>query len=129
MTALAVAVTEEARSSDLAARTRDLLYEYSRRSANYSGEPTGASLRDNAGFVGRLQDVASHAEQARKDATDQAQWHSQSLAAAEIRSARFEERMVAARREMAAIQESRDQTESTAMARKLHSKSKAAGGM
>ena len=128
MTALADAVTDEARSSDLAARSRDLLNEYSRRSADYSGRPTGASLRENAGFVGRLQVVAGQAEQARNDASDQAQWQAQSLAAAEIRSARFEERMIAARREVAAIQESRDQTATPAMARKLQSKSKAAGG-
>ena len=127
MAALADAVTEEARSTALAARSHDLLSEYSRRLS----ATTGASLRGNAGFVGRLQEVADKADQASKDASKQAQWQVQALAAAETRKTRFEERMASGQREMESIKEAREHASAAGMAggmaRKLQSRSKAAG--
>lgn len=130
MAALADAVGEEARSSALASRSQELLREYGRKLSGSSG----AALRGNASFVGRLQEIASQAEQAHKDAGDQAHWQAQTLAAAESRKTRFEERESSARREIETIREAREQAEEgsaprSGMAHKLQGNTKATGNV
>lgn len=123
MAALADAVGEEVRSSDLAQRSRDFVSEYGRRVDSSNGH----SLRDQAVFVRRLQEVSDQASQAFKDANDQAQWQAQTLAAAETRAKRFKERMQSAEREMEAIQTKREHASAAGLAHKLQNKQKAAG--
>ena len=119
MAALAEALAAETKSAVLAQRSRALLREYEAR-----GEiPTGGALRDHAAFVSSLQGVADQAEDARKDAGDQARWQVQTLAAAETRAARLETRLEAARRELAALHDKRESSLAPAMARKLQTSS------
>ncbi len=123
MAALAHAVDEELRSSVLAERSRKFVCDYGLRVDSSSGH----SLRDRAGFVRRLQEIADQADEAYKDANDQALWQAQTLAITETRAKRFEERMQAARRELEAIRVKREQVITTGMAHKLQNKSKEAG--
>ncbi|MFU7529342.1 hypothetical protein [Qipengyuania sp. ASV99] len=115
MAALANAVSEAARSEVLAQRSHELMRDYGGRPAS----STGAGLRQESGFVRRLQEVAQQADQARKDTDLQAQWQAQSLAAAETRATRFEERMEAARRDIEARKANRELAHAPVMARKL----------
>ena len=116
MAALADAVNEEERTASLAERSRELLRDYEAR----ADTEYGGSLRDHNRFTQRLQSIAEQADQARNDANDQAQWQVQSLAVAETRARRFDERMQSASREIEAIKEKRAQAQEAALARKLH---------
>lgn len=118
MTALADALIEESRSAALALRSRALMREYEAR----GGAPIGAVLRENTAFVQSLQGVAKHAEEASKDASDQAQWQVQTLAAAKTRATRLEEQLEAARRDLQRLQVKRDSENAAAMARKLQNR-------
>ena len=118
MAALADAVSNETRSAALADRSRDLIRDYAERDQ----AQTGQSLRANARFVQRLADIADQADRARKDASDQAVWQVQTLASAETRANRFEERMRDARRDIEAVVERRENADQASMARKLQSK-------
>lgn len=119
MAALADALAEERKSAALAERSRALMREYEAR-----GElPSGSALREHAAFVQSLQGVALQADEASKDAGDQAHWQVQTLAAAETRATRLESRLEAARRELTALQTRREGEASAAMARKLQTSS------
>ena len=123
MAALAVALTEERKSAELAERSRLLLQEYGAR-----GEAaTGAVLRNHAAFLHSLQNVAQQADEARKDAGDQARWQVETLAAAETRASRLEEQVETARRELAALESKRDSAAAAYVARKLQSPSDKTG--
>ncbi len=126
MAALADAVSEEVRSSMLAEKSRDLLHDYGGRASGHSAsKTTGHSLRDNAAFVRRLADIADQAGKANKDARDQAAWQVQSLAQAETKAARLQEKVSAARKAIEDAQLSRLQAETAGMARKLQHQSQA----
>ncbi len=115
MAALADAVDEEVRSEGLAVRSRDLLSDYGGR----KHAAIGGSIRDDAVFVRRLQEVADQADKARRDASDQAAWQVQSLAAAETRAIRFEESLSRARRVLEETQLRREDSAQISVARKL----------
>ncbi|WP_299196421.1 hypothetical protein [uncultured Erythrobacter sp.] len=119
MAALADALAEESKSAALAERSRALMREYVAR-----GElPSGSALRDHTAFVQSLQGVAEQADEASKDAGDQARWQVQTLAAADTRATRLEARLDAARRELTALEIKREGAASAAMARKLQTPS------
>lgn len=115
MGALADAVDEEARSTEVSERSRALLRAYGERNA---GVDAGA-LRNHSAFLHSLQGVAQQAEKARRDASDQASWQLRTLAAAETRADRLEERRERARRALQTVIERREQPLSKGMARKL----------
>lgn len=115
MAALADAVSEEARSTNLAERSRALLREYSQRADPVSGD----TMRDQAAFVRSLQSISNDADQASKDASDQAKWQTQTLAAAETRASRFEERKQAALRDMDALRSKREAAPQSKMPQKM----------
>lgn len=126
MAALADAVSEEARSTMLAERSADLLQDYSGRSSSDDGSTiTGHHLRDNAAFVRRLADIADQASKATKDARDQAAWQAQSLAQAETKATRLQEKVSAAQKAIEDAQLIRSQTEMSGLARKLQRPSQA----
>ncbi len=129
MAALADAVSEEARSNALADRSHDLLHEYAKRIGGTAAGSDGASLRGNTSFVGRLAEVAGQADQALKDASDQADWQLQTLAAADTRKSRLEERMAAAQREARAIRETREQASAASSPSSSKGGATGAGGM
>lgn len=87
--ALAGALKEEQRSEEVGQRSQTLLREYSRRAANSDSH----SLQANFAFIGSLRGMTEQAEGARKDAQDQVQWQLRTLAAAETRASRHEERV------------------------------------
>lgn len=117
MAALAEAIEEEQRTHALAERCRALLCEYGTRPPAEDAE----ALRERTAFTASLQGVAEQAEQAQLDASDQTVWQASTLAAAETRAARIEERREAAKRTLEAVLERREQSHGQAVARKLHS--------
>jgi len=120
MAALADAIDEETRSTALAQRSQKLLNDYDGRAPADDGD----GLRDNASFVRRLQEVADHADKARKDASDQAAWQVQSLASAQTRADRFEESLERATRAIEASQAKREHSAMQGVARKLQNNPK-----
>lgn len=119
MAALADTVKEETRSAALAQRSRNLMAEYAARQVT----PTGGSLRESAAFSRGLQEISEQAGQARDDASEQAAWQVQTLAAAETRQARFEEKLSHAKQIDAVMRANRELAYSSGMARKLQSTS------
>lgn len=117
MGALADAVEEEARSAAVSERSRALLSAYGARSAGSDA----AALRNHSAFLHALQGIAGQAEKARQDASDQARWQLQTLAAAETRADRLEERRELAQRALRAVLDRREQPLPKGMARKLQS--------
>lgn len=117
MGALADAVEEEARSAAVSERSRALLSAYGARGA----DGDAASFRNHAAFLHSLQAISQKAEQARQDASDQARWQLQTLAAAETRADRLEERREQAQRALRAVLDRREQPLPKGMARKLQS--------
>lgn len=117
MAALAEAIGEEQRTTALAERSRMLLREYS----SHPRKDIAVALRDRATFASSLRTIAEQADQARLDARDQAAWHVDTLAAAETRATRIEERREAARRALDAVLEHREQAHAQGVAHKLQS--------
>lgn len=119
MSALADAVEEEARSAAVSERSRALLRAYGARGAMGDAGGDAGSLRNHSAFLHSLQGITRQAEQARQDASDQASWQLQTLAAAETRAGRLEERRELARRELQAVLDRREEPLSKGMAHKL----------
>ncbi len=117
MAGFADAVSEEVRSTTLAKRSKELLFQYNQM----RGADDASALRDQATFVRSLQQVADQAERARLDAGDQAAWQARALAAADDRASRSEKRLKAVRRELEAALAKREQPTSKRVARKLQS--------
>ncbi|MHA7820962.1 MAG: hypothetical protein ACX930_15045 [Erythrobacter sp.] len=115
MTALAEAIEEEDRTNALAKHCHTLMCEYGSRQPAEDAE----ALRDRTAFTASLQGVAKQAEQAQLDASDQTVWQADTLAAAETRAARIEERREAAKRTLEAVLERREQSHGQGVAHKL----------
>ncbi|AWW73563.1 hypothetical protein CD351_03865 [Erythrobacter sp. KY5] len=117
MTGYAEAVREEGRSHALATRSRRLLDDYSER----PGGACADDLRDLFAFKHSLGMVASQAEEARRDAAEQLNWHSQVLAAAAARADASDDRLSAARLAFSSALERREEETPRRVARKLQS--------
>ncbi|MEM6858476.1 MAG: hypothetical protein AAF559_11445 [Pseudomonadota bacterium] len=104
MRSLANALHEEARSDALAQRSRDLVTAYGERPQAQDG----AGLAEAGRFSAALGSLAHDAEQARADASQQAQWQAQALSEAQTRARRQAERLDDAR---AALHEAREKRE------------------
>ncbi|MEO0872373.1 MAG: hypothetical protein AAFY19_10550 [Pseudomonadota bacterium] len=109
MRSLADALVEEARSDTLAQRSRDLVTAYGGRSQAQDG----AGLAEAGRFSAALGSLAHDAEQARADASEQAQWQAQALGEAQTRAQRQAERLDDAR---AALRDAREKREHQASA-------------
>lgn len=88
MRGLADALAEEYRSAALAERSRALVKSYSDRSHAVDG----ASVQHTVAFSGALASLASDAEAARADASQQREWQAQALGHAQARARRLSER-------------------------------------
>lgn len=121
MSALADALTEEARSAEIAGRSRELLSHHGQR----SGADLGQTLIVHAAFTHSLHDIANKAEQSRSDASEQARWQRDALAAAETRLSLSEEKAASALKQVDAAKERRDAAATIGLARNLQSFSKA----
>jgi hypothetical protein len=123
LASLADALSEENRSAALARKSGELLDAYARRNQAMTGD----ALRLDASFARSLHDIAQQAEAARTDASQQAQWQLDALAAAETRLNRTEERLDLARKDAEAVRQSREQ-HAALLAHKLQSKSRKPAG-
>ncbi len=117
--ALADAVEQEGRSAELAARSAQLVNEYSARPIPHLAQ----ALREQAAFLSSLQTIHEQAGRAHDDARDQSQWQSQALAAAQSRADRMEERTQKAHRALEQAVERRDPPAQGRVARKLQKRS------
>lgn len=108
--ALANALGEEERSGQIHDRARSLLYEYEKRVAATNAGVLSHALQSNLAFVRTLQSMAEDAEQAHRDASDQARWQTQALARAETRLDAHETRV---REEKHVLHNRREQRELT----------------
>lgn len=115
MTGLAAALAEEQRSASLAERSRRLAQGYAQR----AGTDTAEALIRQTLFAGELAGLARKADEARSDASRQAQWQADALALAERRIERLDEQAKAARSEHRATQDRLAQPVAPSMARKL----------
>jgi len=104
MRSLADALHEEARSDTLAQRSRDLVTAYGGRSQAQDG----AGLAETGRFSAALGTLAHDAEQARADASQQAQWQAQALGEAQTRARRQAERLDDAHTALRAAREKRE---------------------
>lgn len=118
MAALAEAIVEEERTGSLAERSRALLQEYRAR----AGEDDAGALRHQISFTSALGRIAQQADRASMDASDQAAWQVTTLASAEARATRIEERREQAKRALEAAIDRREQSHARTMAHKLQSK-------
>lgn len=127
--ALASALTEEERSSQIENRARDLLREYEKRAAKSDVMSQSHTLQANLAFVRSLQMMADNAGEAHKDAKDQSAWQMQALAKAETRLDAQETRVGEEKRALADLRERRELppelTGSQSMARKLQKREQA----
>lgn len=125
--AFANAIAEEQRSADIDARSRDLLNEYATRARQPLYNPDGQALRGNFAFVRSLQAVARNAQQVALDAKEQSAWQARTLAAAEHRMTRHEERLKhdlrEAEAELCKREAASELASGSGMARKLQSRS------
>lgn len=127
--ALASALAEEERSSQIESRARNLLHEYERRAAKTDATSQSYALQANLAFVRSLQTMADNAGEAHKDAKDQSAWQMQALAKAETRLDAYETRVGEERRALTDLRERRDPPPevcgSQGMARKLQDREQA----
>lgn len=114
--ALAEALTEEARSAEIADRSRELLANHGQR----SGADLGQTLIVHAAFAHSLHDIANKAEQSRSDASEQARWQRDALAAAETRLSLSEDKAASAAKQVDAARERRESASTGGLARNLH---------
>lgn len=121
--ALANAISEEARSAQIHARSRDLLNEYAKRAGRMEPASQSHTLRTNLAFVRSLQAMADNAQGAHKDARDQAEWQMHALAEAETRMSAHEARVGEEKRALNDLRERREVpselTGASGVARKL----------
>ncbi len=115
MASLAQSLAEEQRSASLADRSRTLAKGYAAR-ANLE---TGEALARHKFFAAQLTGLARQADQARGDASRQAEWQVDALAKAEQRIDRLDERAKLARLEHRNTQDRLEQHDQAAMARTL----------
>ncbi|MEL7198188.1 MAG: hypothetical protein AAGL10_07715 [Pseudomonadota bacterium] len=115
MSELAASLAEEQRSASLAKRSRELAKEYAER----SDLDTGEALARQGRFAAELTGLARQADRTRGDASRQAEWQINTLAKAEQRIARLDERAKLARLQHKHTQERLEQEEKAAMARSL----------
>lgn len=123
MGSLADALAEEQRSAEIAERAGELLANHGQR----SGADLGQTLILHAAFAHSLHDIASKAEQSRTDASEQARWQRDALAAAETRLSLSEEKAAGALKQVDAAMQRRDAAANSGLARNLHRISKTAG--
>ncbi len=115
LSALAEAASQEMRSAQLAARSRELAHV----SRTASPATDGESLRTFAKFAGALEALAREAERACVDATEQAGRHAEALARADTRTQRLEDRLSDARGALREVEERRRAPVPTQLARGL----------
>lgn len=114
---LAEALSEQERSTQLAQRSRELARHY----AVVDGFDLAGELSSARRFSGALDELASDAERAREDATNQAEWQASNLAHADHRKRRMEEFARDAHTDFVRSGERRNQSPAGSMARKLQS--------
>lgn len=123
LASLADALGEQNRSSALARKSEELLDAYARRAEAMTGE----AVRRNAVFLRSLHEIAEQAQAAQVDASAQARWQVDALAAAETRLNRTEERFNMARKDADALRHLREQ-QAALLAHKLQGKQRKPSG-
>ncbi|MEM7779345.1 MAG: hypothetical protein AAF697_03020 [Pseudomonadota bacterium] len=116
--ALGDAIAEEAKSANVAARSGQLVREYGQRPS--PGGPAKL-LQDHLTFVRSLQAIHEQAREAHEDALDQSRWQASTLAEAQARADRTEQRYAEAKRTLRKVLEQREETTFGRMARRLQS--------
>lgn len=116
---LAEALDSENRSRALAERSRGLVAS----SAPQLGAMMAEAFAARAGFTASLAQLAVTAADAADDAARQSAWQAETLARAETRAKRMEEREAEARAALEAVQARREQAHAPALARKLQTRS------
>jgi hypothetical protein len=121
MRSLAIALDEETRSAALKERSEGLARDYAARFAAGEGPSQASELAGLSRFAGALGLLARDAGRAHADATDQARWQVDALAAAQSRTRRLEEHLAAATAELERSQAARAALEEC-LARELQSR-------
>lgn len=103
MRALADALAQENRSAALARRSRELAQGYGAR----GGICDGGALAQVVRFAAALATLSGQAEQARADASAQANWQLDALGTAQTRARRQSDRLAQAYAELATLREQR----------------------
>ncbi|QUL36912.1 hypothetical protein [Erythrobacter sp. JK5] len=115
MASLAGTIEEEARSADLARRSKAMARDYSGRKV--VGE--AGDLRELSAMAAAIARLAEQAENKRDDARLQAAWQADALAGVENRVRRLEDRALEARRASIQAAEARSRPTDGGLARKL----------
>lgn len=115
MASLAGLIADEQRSASLADRSRNLAKGYAERAKVDSGE----TLARHRAFAAELTGLARQADQARGDASRQADWQVDALAKVEQRIKRLDEHAKLARLQQCNTQERLERADQPTMARRL----------